>query len=189
MAKKGYKLSQAEVVARQQYNKIYYRVRNRINRVRAKFGETPAVRAFYDKKFSVKDKSLADIAKMTEQLRYIDTLGTSRIKNDRGTQENFAKYIQPLLDAYDNDRVTYNKIMYVYNRMVGEGTLYEKYKYNFLDTIARMTTSGFTTKQIMERIDEIYNELYEYNEMGRAEKYEFTFGGKVPFGRGYIHNN
>ena len=189
MARRGRKpvYSEARMMAVAKLKSDYYTLKNRIKNVVNRYGETPATKQFYEKeldKLSVKDLDLDKIVELQKQVNYIAGLKTSRVKNI----ENYQKFILPLVEEgeglYDRDRKAYDKIMYVYERMVLDKEVIEKFRYELLPVIANMTMSGFSRKQIMERIQEISTQIYEGNELGLGvEDYDFSFGGKVPTGR------
>lgn len=172
MAKKRgrpFSRSQAEAKAIKEIQSEYYKLKARINRIEEKFGalhygennKGSAVEQFYERglqDFSVKGKGLEELNKMRLDIEYISTLRTSYVK---GT-ENYMKYVNEWVDLYDKDKDAYNKIFTLYNRLVEENELAEKFKYQIVEEIYYMEDNmgHLTDEQKYLRIKEIFKNLY-----------------------------
>ena len=180
--------SQAEAKAIKEIQTKYYKLRARINRIEEKYGalhygdtnKGSAVEQFYDRglqDFSVKGKGLDELNKMRLDIEYISGLKTSYIKG----AENYMKYVNEWVDLYDSDRDAYNKIFTLYNRLVEENELTEKFKYQIIEEIYTMeeTMGHLTEKEKYMRIKEIFNQLYESSQGDVLGGKGYEVGGKV----------
>lgn len=181
MAKRGRKpLSEARAMAVKELRNVYAKLRARVNRVQAKYGETPAIEEYYNRgldRLSTKGLEIEDINKLKIDVDYISSLKTTYMEG----AEHYNKYVAEWVDLYENDRSTYNRIMMLYNRMVEENELVEKFKYQVMEDIYTMVEKeGATNKEVYTRVKEAFNELYMNTRMEDllgGSSYET--GGKV----------
>lgn len=161
MAKRGRKpLSEARAVAVKELRNAYAKLRARVSRVQAKYGETPAIEEYYNRgldKLSTKNLEIEDINKLKIDVDYISSLKTTYMAG----AERYDKYVAKWVDMYENDRSTYNRVMMLYNRMVEENELVEKFKYQVIEDIYTMVEKeGATNKEIYIKVREAFNEMY-----------------------------
>jgi hypothetical protein len=173
-------LSEARAEAVRQLRDSLNKLRARVKRVEKRFGVTPALQEYYKRgldKLSTKNKTLEELGKMQADIDYISGLKTTYVEGARAYDEHIA----PLLEVYKVDKDTYDKIMYIYNRMVEEYGILEKFKYQVLDMVSDMAMVGATTKEIAEVVRDMYDQMYEGDMEGVSNEYGygFSFGGKV----------
>lgn len=172
--------SQARAEAVKNLRDSLNKLRARIKRVEARYGKTPSIEEYYKRqldKLSTRNKSLEEIGKMQEEVDYISGLKTTYVEGAGA----FEEHIQPLIELYEVDKDTYNKIYYIYNRMVEEYAILEKFKYQVLDLIGDMAMSERTSKEIYEVVRDFYDELYEgeMEDTTGTYGYRYNYGGKV----------
>lgn len=195
MAKRGrpFKRSQAEILAIKELKAKYYKLKNRIERISEKYGgsvlnqrtgrygEMPAVDLFYEKgldKFSVKDKSLSELKILRADIEYVSGLKTSYVKG----AQNYQNYVAEWIDLYDKDKDAYDKIMTLYNRLVEENELTEKFKYAVIEEIYTMyeTRGEISPAEAYAHIKDFFDSLYlnsRIEDLIGGQGYEV--GGKV----------
>ena len=181
MAKRGRKpLSEARAMAVKELRDVYSKLRARVQRVERRFGKTPAIQEYYNRglnKLSTKGKTIEDIAKLRIDVEYIEGLKTTTVKGAKTYDENVAKWI----DMYENDKGSYNRMMMLYNRMVEENELVEKYKYQVMEEIYNMVEDGKASNlEISQKAMSLFNDLYmntRIEDLIGGSKYET--GGKV----------
>lgn len=170
--------SQARTVAVQELRSEYQNLKRRIQNIEKKYGRTiPAVEEYYKRgldKLSTNKKSLEQIGELRKDVDYLSNLGTSKV---RGAQ-SYIEHIEPLIELYKDPetRETYDKITNMYNRMVEEMGILEKFKYQVLDMLADLFMADVDPTEIADTVRRAYDTLYENDGVG---KYEFQFGGQV----------
>ena len=172
----GYERQEAVKELRYSYEKL----KRRIKAIEKRYGEIPSVKEFYDRgldKLSTRGKSLEDIEILQQDINYLSGLKTSYVSGASA----FEEHIKPLLELFDTDKDAYNKIMYIYNRMVEEYSILDKFKYQVLDMIGDLTMTGRTTKEIADVVRDMYEQMYEQAMEGNENEYgwKYSFGGKV----------
>lgn len=181
MAKRGRKpLSEARAMAVKELRNVYAKLRARVNRVQAKYGETPAIEEYYKRgldKLSTKGLELEDINNLRIDIDYISSLKTTYMEG----AEHYSKYVSEWVELYENDRGMYNRIMMLYNRLVEENELVEKFKYQVIEDIYTMVEKGgATNKEIYSKVKDAFNDLYlntRIEDLVGGSSYET--GGKV----------
>lgn len=185
MAKRGrpFKRSQAEIHAISEITKQYRKLKRRISNISKKYGEDtiPSVEHFYKKgldRFSVKNKNLQELNKLRADIEYVSGLKTSYVKG----AEKYTKYVAEWKNLFYSDRGLYNKIMTLYNRLVEENELAEKFKYKIIEEIYTMyeTRGEMSPDEQYLHIREFFEELYlnsSIEDLIKGDGYEI--GGKV----------
>lgn len=175
-----FKYSQARTVAVEDLRKEYQKLRNRIERIKDKYGdEIPAVKSYYEAgldKFSTKGKDLDAIVKLREQVDYVSNLRTAKMTGS-GIKD-YITYVEPVIELYKSPetRDVYDKITNMYNRMVEEMNILEKFKYQVLEMLTDLFMADVNPAEIADTVRRAYDTLYENDGVG---KYEFQFGGQV----------
>lgn len=170
--------SQARTVAVQDLRREYQNLKRRIQNIEKKYGKTvPAVEQYYEKgldKLSTKGKSIEKLGELRKDIDYLSGLSTSTLKG----AENFIQHIEPIISLYDDPftRGVYDTIMTMYNRMVEEVGILEKFKYQILDMVSELVMEDVDKEKIADTVRQYYREIYENDGVGN---YEFQYGGKV----------
>lgn len=166
--------SEARTEAVKEFREAYNKLKARMKRIEKRFGTSPALEEYYSRGLgsaSTKGKSIEDIAKMRDNVEYISGLKTSTVKG----VEAYEQSIAPLLELYDSNRNVYDKIMYIYNRMVEENQILEKFKYEVLDMIADLSMREVSTREIYEIIEQFYRDLYESSISGEKLTKDYNY--------------
>lgn len=182
MAKRGRKpYSQAKFEATQEVRRLYNKLQRRIKNIQQRYGDLPAVETFYNKglqDFSTKGKTLEQLNNIRLDIEYVSSLKTSYAKG----ASNYQKYVSEWVDLYDKDREAYDKIMMLYNRLVEENELAEKFKYQVIEEIYTLieTRGELTPEELSYMIRQKFNEMYlntRIEDLLGGSSYET--GGKV----------
>lgn len=183
MARRGRKpyRTEAEIEAIKELRGLYTKLRRRILNIQKRYGDLPAVETFYNKglnEFSTKGKSLEQLANMRLDVEYVSGLKTSYTKG----ASNYQQYVAEWLDLYDKDRETYDRIMTLYNRLVEENELAEKFKYQVIEEIFTLveTRGDLSPQELSYMIRNKFDELYlntRIEDLLGGSSYET--GGKV----------
>lgn len=166
--------SEARTEAVREFREAYNKLKARMQRIEKRFGTSPALKEYYDRglgKASTKGKTIEEIAKMKDNVEYISGLKTSTVKG----VEAYEQSIAPLLDLYDSNRDVYDQIMYIYNRMVEENQILEKFKYEVLDMIADLSMREVSVKEIYEIAEQFYRDLYESSISGEKLTKDYNY--------------
>lgn len=174
MAKRGrpFKRSQAEIEAIKELRRMYSNLKRRIDTIQEKYGvsyydknknkmtEMPAVEQFYQKgldKFSVKNKSLEELNTLRAEVEFVSSFKTSYVKG----VENYQNYVAEWIDLYDKDIDAYNNIFDLYNKLVEENEITEKFKYAIIEEIYTVVeTKNMTPEERYLHMREFFNDLY-----------------------------
>ena len=166
--------SEARTEAVRQFREAYNKLKARMKRIEKRFGTSPALEEYKSRGLgnaSTKGKSIEDIAKMRDNVEYISGLKTSTVKG----VEAYEQSIAPLLELYNSNRDVYDKIMYIYNRMVEENQILEKFKYEVLDMIADLSMREVSVKEIYEVAEQFYRDLYESSVSGEKLTKDYNY--------------
>lgn len=162
MAKRGRPLqSQARTQAVKEIRALYNKLKRRIENIQERYGDLPAVEIYHQKglsSFSTKGKSLEQLNNLRLDVEYVSGLKTSYTKG----ASNYQKYVAEWLDLYEKDRGAYDQIMMLYNRLVEENELAEKFKYQVIEEIYTLleTEGNLSTEELSYRIRNKFKEMY-----------------------------
>lgn len=166
------KFNRAETV--KEIQKLRKNIVRRVERVKTKYGTTPAVASFEEKNLDlgVRGKSEAELKGLLNELRYFDRLRTLNMSGAKHYAKTF-KEIEASLDTFERKNgknPTKDRFWRLYSQFVEENQLLENYKYKVFETIhERVSKKGYTDKQIKQAVDKLFESEYLTEENKKAQ--------------------
>lgn len=132
----------------------------RFSNIEKRFGASPALHSWQKANLDLKisGKSKKELNELLNNLRYFNSLKTSSVKGVKHYLATFGS-IQDTLQQISPEAK--NMFFEIYNKMVEENHLIEKYKYQVFNLITDLMVFGIKDEQkIMKEIRELFDELY-----------------------------
>ena len=132
----------------------------RFSNIKRIYGESPALYSWQKANidYKVSNKNEKELKAILNNLKYFNSLKTSSVKGVKRYLETFGE-IQNVLQQFPVE--TKNMFFEIYNKMVEENHLIEKYKYEVFNTIADLMVFGIKDEEkIMTEIRDLFDELY-----------------------------
>lgn len=187
-----YRYGEVRMALASKVRSLHTRLIKKIERVEKKYGATPARTALQDKgleNLSVKNLSSEKLGEILNDLEEISNYPTAGIRNEGSKRalENYNKYVTRWIDLFDNDKVTYDRIMKIYGRMVNENEWTEHVKYQVMEELMdRVGVSQMNDEALHNYIRQIVDNAYRTAERINADIQggkAYEINGKVRYNR------
>lgn len=155
-----------------QVQRLLRNIKRRLLTISSKGLESPATNKFISMvesgviPLSTRNLSRMQLINSLRNLKYIQSLKTSYTKGAR----QWTNKIKPIFDRLVNNGITSkNDFFKLYNKLVEENALLEKYKYDVWDIIEKGIENGEPDEVIRNKVMDLLNEIYNKEEVSMED--------------------